>query len=119
MENPNSPLDQGIVPLPNSTAVLVLGIVSIPVCLCYFTFGIIGITCAIIALVLSNKSTKMYRQNPDGYLLSTYKNLNAGRICAIVGLCLNGICFLIMLFYLIFLGAVLTHLPWNEIMNQQ
>ncbi|MFC4211545.1 CCC motif membrane protein [Pedobacter lithocola] len=72
--------------LPNSTIVLVLGILSIAFCCCY---GILGLIPAIIALVLSKKDKALYNANPSIYSLSSYKNLNAGRICAIIGLILN------------------------------
>ncbi|GGI28833.1 CCC motif membrane protein [Pedobacter mendelii] len=72
--------------LPNSTIVLVLGILSIAFCCCY---GILGLVPAIIALVLSKKDKNLYLANPSIYSLSSYKNLNAGRICAIIGLILN------------------------------
>ncbi|NII85145.1 CCC motif membrane protein [Pedobacter sp. SG908] len=72
--------------LPNSTIVLVLGILSIAFCCCY---GILGLIPAIIALVLSKKDKALYAVNPAMYSLSSFKNLNAGRICAIIGLVLN------------------------------
>ncbi|NQX32092.1 DUF4190 domain-containing protein [Pedobacter boryungensis] len=72
--------------LPNSTVVLVLGILSIVFCCCY---GILGLIPAIIALVLSKKDRTLYEMNPALYTLSSYKNLNAGRVCAIIGLILN------------------------------
>lgn len=72
--------------LPNATAVLVLGIVSIVLCCCY---GILGLIPAIIALVLSKKDKALYAANPGVYTESSFKNLNAGRVCAIIGLVLN------------------------------
>ncbi|MFA6277231.1 MAG: CCC motif membrane protein [Pedobacter sp.] len=72
--------------LPNATVVLVLGILSIVFCCCY---GILGLIPAIIALVLSKKDRALYEINPAVYTLSSYKNLNAGRVCAIIGLILN------------------------------
>lgn len=72
--------------LPNATLVLVLGILSIVTCCCY---GIIGIILAIIALVLSKKDKFIYESNPNSYTESSYKNLKAGRICAIIGLILS------------------------------
>ena len=70
--------------LPNATAVLVLGILSILFCWCY---GIIGIILSVIALVLASKDSALYKINPEIY--SNYGNLNAGRIMAIIGLILN------------------------------
>ena len=42
--------------LPNATTVLVMGIISILGCCCY---GIIGIVCGIIGLVLAKKDTAL------------------------------------------------------------
>ena len=65
--------------LPNATATLVLGILSIVVCF----------ICGIIALVISNKDVALYRANPELYSTTSYNNIKAGRICAIIGLCLQ------------------------------
>lgn len=70
--------------LPNATAVLVLGIVSIVTCCCY---GVIGLIAAIVGLILANKDMALYRQNPAEY--NNYSNLNVGRILCIVGIILN------------------------------
>tara|TARA_B100000963_G_C22606247_1_gene662645 strand:- start:286 stop:624 length:339 start_codon:yes stop_codon:yes gene_type:complete len=83
--------------VPYATPVLVLGILSIPSCFCY---GIIGLTTGIIALVLSNKAIKMYEVNPSKYTKTSYNNLKAGKICALVGtsFSLLYILFVILLF---------------------
>lgn len=80
--------------LPNATATLVLGILSIVVCF----------ICGIIALVISNKDVSMYRTNPELYTESSYNNIKAGRICAIIGICLQvvGLIFYIAFFAVIF-----------------
>lgn len=70
--------------LPNATAVLVLGILSILFCWCY---GIIGVILSVIALVLASKDMALYKAQPQNYI--NYGNLNAGRIMAIIGLVLN------------------------------
>lgn len=72
--------------LPNATAVLVLGILSIVTCCCY---GVLGVILGIIALVLSKKDRELYAMNAGAYTESSYKNLNAGRVCAIIGLILS------------------------------
>jgi hypothetical protein len=90
--------------LPNATAVLVLGIISIVTCFCY---GIPGLVCGIIALMLSNKDLKLYNAMPDLYTSDSYKNLKAGRVCAIVGTILSGIYVLIILLYVILIGTVI------------
>ncbi len=66
-------------PLPNATATLVLGILSIVVCF----------ICGIIALVISNKDLALYRANPEQYSAASYNNIKAGRVCAIIGLVLQ------------------------------
>jgi hypothetical protein len=71
-------------PLPNSTAVLVLGICSI-VCSCFF----IGLVLGIIGLVLAKPGRRLYKENPSAY--EGYPNLNAGYIMSIIGTCLGGL----------------------------
>lgn len=94
--------------LPNSTAVLVLGIVSILSCWCY---GIIGLILSIIALILAAKDRQRYLIEPDVYTESSYKNLMAGRIVAIIGLCLSGLFFLFILFAV--LSEFIDEIPWE------
>ncbi len=96
--------------LPNATAVLVLGIISIVGCFCY---GIIGLVLGIIAIVLSSKADKMYLANPAIYSEASYKNMKAGRICAIVGTCLSALYFVIIIIYIAFIGTLLSGMPWE------
>lgn len=70
--------------LPNATAVLILGILSILGCCCY---GLLGIICGIIALVLAKKDMALYKADPQLY--TNYSNLNTGRILAIIGLSIS------------------------------
>jgi hypothetical protein len=70
--------------LPNSTAVLVLGISSILLG-CFF----VGLILGIIAISLSGKGRKMYKQNPDLY--EGYGTLNAGYIMSIIGIILGSL----------------------------
>lgn len=79
--------------LPNATAVLVLGILSIITCCCY---GVIGLTLGIIALVLAGKDMKLYLAEPELY--SDYANLNIGRILAIIGVCLSTVYLIFMIY---------------------
>ena len=76
--------------LPNATATLVLGILSIVVCF----------VCGIIALVISNKDMALYRANPELYSVASYNNIKAGRICSIIGIILQ---LLGIIFYIIFI----------------
>jgi len=87
-------------PLPNAVAVLILGVISIISACCY---GIIGLICGIIALVLGNKDMRLYRSNPQAYTLSSYNNMQAGRICGIIGLILS---VLVMIFFIYVISVV-------------
>jgi uncharacterized membrane protein HdeD (DUF308 family) len=69
--------------LPNATAVLILGILSIVGC-CFYAVGIIFSS---VALVLAKKDMALYAANPSGY--ENYSNLKTGRILAIIGLIIN------------------------------
>jgi len=95
MDNPNQPIfrNDRQESLPNATAVLVLGIISIVTCICY---GVPGIACGIIALVLANKDTGRYLAEHGRYTEASYKNLRAGKICGIIGLLLS-VLFLLMI----------------------
>jgi hypothetical protein len=88
--------------LPNATAALVLGIISIVGAFCY---GIVGVICGIIGLVLANKDRKLYQATPELYTPSSYSSLNAGRTCSIIGLILGGLFMLLMILYFIVFGA--------------
>ena len=70
--------------LPNSSAVLVLGICSI-VFGCLF----VGLILGIIGLALSSQGRKMHKENPELY--DGYGSLNAGWILSIIGIVLSGI----------------------------
>ncbi|MCC6837094.1 MAG: hypothetical protein IT234_01035 [Bacteroidia bacterium] len=89
---------------------MVLGIISIVACFCY---GIIGVILGIIALVLASKANTLYQQNPGMYTEASFKNLKAGKICAIVGLCLSALYFIFIIVYIVILGAVFSAMPWE------
>jgi M penetrans paralogue family 26 len=120
MENTITPEVQPINPntqqqLPNATAVLVLGILSIVMCFCY---GLFGVALGIIALILSGKAKALYIANPDTYTVSSYKNMNAGRVCGLIGTILSSIVLAFWVIYFIVIGAALgtlfTQLPWDS-----
>lgn len=102
--------------LPNATGVLVLGILSIVFCCC--VYGLIGAALGIVAMVLAVKANKLYNSSPDSYTESSFKNMKAGKICAIIGLCLSSLFLIYMVVILLVYGAMLTSLPWEEMMNQ-
>lgn len=113
-QNVNQPMGNpfGQVPVPNSTAVLVLGICSIfPGCFCA---GIIGIVCGIIALVLSNKAMVAYKANPNAYTQASFNNLKAGKVCGIIGLSLSTLILIFYIVYIVALGAAFSMIPWQN-----
>ena len=81
--------------LPNGTAVLILGILSIITCCCY---GIVGLIFGIVALVLANKDSKLYAENPDLYL--NYKNITIGKTLALIGIVLSAIYMMFTIYFL-------------------
>ncbi|MGB0887760.1 MAG: CCC motif membrane protein [Vicingaceae bacterium] len=100
-QNFNTQLQQN---LPNATGVLVLGILSIVFCFCY---GIPGLILGIIALVMSKKATALYNNSPNTYSESSFKNMKAGRICAIIGLCLSSLYAIVAIIYIAVIGAAI------------
>lgn len=99
--------------VPNATAVLVLGILSILFWCCWG----LGLIMGVIALILGSKSKKLYRENPDRYSVSSYKNLNAGWICALIGTILAGIGLLIGIIGLLVGSSFMHFMPWDNIIN--
>jgi hypothetical protein len=89
--------------VPNSVGVLVLGILSIVFCWCY---GILSIILGIITLVLANQGEKAYQLNPSIYTLASYKNLKAGKVCAIIGLSLAALFIIFLIVYFVVVGTV-------------
>lgn len=114
MENFNNPSSQpqmgnNMMPpgaLPNATAVLVLGIVAIVGCCCY---GLPGLICGIIAIILAKKDMKLYAMNPSAYTPSSLSNLKTGRILAIIAIVLS-------IIYIIYVIFILSYFGW-EIMS--
>ncbi len=96
---PQQDFNQPQVALPNATAVLILGIIGIVTCCCWG----IGAVLAVIALVLAAKDIKLYKANPYMYTKSSLNNLNAGRICAIIGLVFSLLC----IAYYLYIGSII------------
>jgi len=96
---------QGNAALPNSTAVLVLGILSLIMCFCY---GLVGLILGIIGLSLAGKDLQRYKMNPGAYTVSSYNNLKAGRVCAIIGTILSSLYFIIIIIYLMVVGSMIS-----------
>ena len=90
--------------VPNSTATLVLGILSI---ICWL-YGLPGIVLGLIALYISGPGKIAYKNNPSLYTIASYNNLKAGRVCAIIGLCISALYLLVFFIFLVFIGTAFT-----------
>ena len=99
--------------LPNSTLILIFGILSLVTCCCY---GFIGLILGIIAIVLANKAAKVYAENPEAY--TGYSNVKTGRILAIIGVVLSTIyiIYIIVMFSVIGYDGLME--KYNEVMQQ-
>ncbi|MFM2249450.1 MAG: hypothetical protein RLZZ358_377 [Bacteroidota bacterium] len=108
MENINKQVE-----LPNHTAVMILGILSILTCCCY---GIPGLIMGIVAISLAASSKKLFQENPENYTSGSLKNLETGRICAIVGISLSAVYFLyVIAMFFIYGMAALSTMPWDQL----
>jgi hypothetical protein len=70
-------------------------------------------TLGIIALVLASKGITVYKANPNAYSLTSYNNLKAGKICAIIGVVLSAIYLIFIVIYILILGAAFAAMPWD------
>ena len=93
--------------LPNATISLVLGIFSVITCICY---GIIGLPLGITAFVLGNKALKIHSESPENYKGSG--NASAGKILGIVGIILN-------LIFILVIVWVISKIGWENIQDQE
>lgn len=86
--------------LPNATAVLIMGILSLVLC------GLIGLILGIIGLNMGNKALALYDQNAGLYTESSFKNAKAGKTCSLIGVILGSVGIVIAIVYFIFVFAV-------------
>jgi len=76
-------------PLPKSTAIVILGVFSLIIS---FTpaFFLIGLILGIISLILSRKSNNLYYLDPTKYTDSSYKTIKVGKVFSIIGVTICG-----------------------------
>ena len=86
--------------LPNSNTILVLGILSIVFCWWHLV-SFVGIVLGIITIVLANKEIAVFNANPQNFTISSLNNVKTGRICAIIGLIISIIIFVLVSLFLI------------------
>lgn len=92
--------------LPNSTLILVFGIISIVTFCCY---GVIGLLFGVIALILAMNAIKTYKENPELY--SNIGSVKTGRILAIIGIVLS-------LLTIAFFAWIISIIGWETLMTQ-
>lgn len=85
--------------LPNATAVLVLGLLSILTCWCY---GVPGLILGAVALYLAGRDLREYRQNPEIY--GNYSTLRIGRVLSIIGLILSALTLIATIYMVVVVG---------------
>lgn len=95
----------GQISLPNSTASLVLGILSLVFCVFY---GVLAVILGGIGYYLAQQDKKLLSMNPAAYSSQSVSTLNAGRICSLIGLILGSIfvTFILVIFLVIGLSSV-------------
>lgn len=91
--------------LPNATTALVLGIISIVGSFCY---GVVGIICGIVGLILANKDKKLYRDSPELYTQASNGTSNAGRVCSIIGIVISSLIIVLVLICVIIFGLAFS-----------
>lgn len=93
--------------LPNATLILVFGILSIVTCCCY---GIVGLILGIVAIVLAQKATQVYAENPELY--TGFQNVKTGKILAIIGIVLS-------VLYLLFVIGMVAMFGFESLQDQE
>jgi len=88
-----------------------MGILSIVFC---WAWGVVGLILGIISLSLSGKASALYLQNTNMYSQSSYNNMKAGRICAIIGTILSALFLIYIIIVIAFFGAVMSNFPWDS-----
>jgi len=93
-----------IKPLPGANTVLIMGILSIVGTL--FCCGPFGAIFSIIGLIQAKTSSRVYREDPEGY--SDYSLVNTGRILSYIGLFLSLIILVLVIIYFGFIMAMIA-----------
>lgn len=98
----NSKYSGGPIAVPNASATLALGILSIVGAFCY---GVVGLIFAIMALAISAAPNRQYLENPSMFTQSSFSTLKAGRVCGIIGLILSIVILLFFVVAILFLAS--------------
>ena len=101
-QNTKSNHSGGQIQVPNASATLALGIMSIVGALCY---GIVGLIFAIMALAIAAAPSRQYRANPEMFTASSYSTLKAGKVCGLIGLILSIVILLFFAVAILFMAS--------------
>lgn len=100
-------------PIPHCKFILTLGILSIFTSCC--SNGVLGLLLSVIAIIMANKSQKEYNNNSDIYDENTLGKIKTGRTCAIIGLIMGVIIFVIAYIFLQSTGIIgTTDMTWDH-----
>ncbi len=94
--------------VPESLAILILGVVSIIISIVFPGLGVIP---SIIALVKYKKAKKIYLENPNLFTKQSNDYLTIGQITGIIGLCIS---ILIILSILVIIGFAIFITLYSE-----
>lgn len=95
--------------LPNASASLILGILSLVLSLvlwCFFYAEIVPLILGIIGLVLSGKDKRLYTAAPELYSRSSLSTSNAGKVCSIIAVCISTLVLVIFILIVIAAGTI-------------
>ena len=98
--------------LPNATAVMVLGVLSIITCCCY---GVLGILLGGVGMYLAKKDTTLYNTNPSVY--TNFNNIKTGKILCIIGIVLSVLYLIYMIWMISYFGMEALQDP--ELMQEK
>ena len=103
--NKNKSDEYLLVDLPNSNAVLIIGILSILSC---FLIGFPGVILGFIGMKLYKRPHGLYKIAPELYRKESCKDLRVGYIMSVIGFAMSLLFVLFLLFYVFVFGSLLA-----------
>lgn len=94
--------------LPNANLILLLGILSIVLCWWHLV-SIAGIVLGTVTIALARKEVALYHSSPERFTVSSLNNVRTGRTCAVIGLIISIVIFILVSLFLI---GMLASLPF-------
>lgn len=98
--------------LPAEPTALVLGIIGLVIgvasCCCYGITAIIPLGLSIAGLVMSNKSIRAYKENPEAYDHGSFRNVSTAKVINIIAVVINSLIFLFAIVILAIYGSLFS-----------